>query len=101
MVALLVGLAQHPLLSASAQGSNGNVTVIKGYKHDPSPPVRGMHPRPWPPRAQKEKTAPGQVGKHQAQTDTVVQSSLAAAAMPAALLNFNGIPFPGVACNCA
>lgn len=33
--------------------------------------------------------------------DPVVQSSPASPAMPAAGLNFDGIAFPGVACNCA
>src|SRR6266571_8903933 len=44
--------------------------------------------------------------KHKDSPDPVVQnfgfsSDIASLNMPATTLNFNGIPFPGVACNCA
>src|SRR6266705_6922679 len=44
--------------------------------------------------------------KHKDEPDEVVQrfsflSSVSSINMPTALLNFDGIPFPGVSCNCA
>src|SRR4029453_6652289 len=39
--------------------------------------------------------------QHKDQPDTVVETTLADPAMPSPDLNFNGIPFPGVNCNCA
>jgi len=84
----------------SAQG-NGPVTVVHDYKHDVSPPVRSIVPLPLPGRPQREEGAPKQVGRHQDQLDPVVQNFNFPAAMPSPLLNFDGIPFPGVGCNCA
>lgn len=88
-------------LQSSAQGGPGRVTVVRDYKHDVSPPVRSIQPLPLPQRPQHEEVPPRQVGQHQAQADPIVQNTLAPAAMPGTVLNFDGIPFPGVACNCA
>jgi hypothetical protein len=85
-----------------AQGPAGNVTVGRDYKHDTSPPLRDMRPPVSPPRPEHEANVNPHINSgHQNQPDPVVQSSAFAAAMPSPLLNFNGIPFPGVACNCA
>jgi hypothetical protein len=41
------------------------------------------------------------IGRHRNSADPVVQGSPAAPNMPGTTLNFDGIPFPGVGCNCA
>jgi hypothetical protein len=101
LIFMLLGAGMNPTLSASAQGASG-VNVIRDYKHDMSPPLRDIQPPIIPPRPDHEEVAPHSTGiQHHNAPDTVVQSSLAAPAMPSTTLNFNGIPFPGVACNCA
>lgn len=80
----------------------GGPTVGRDYKHDVSPPLRDIPPSHIPPRPQHEANPPRSTGiQHVNSTDPVVQSSLAPLAVPSTSLNFNGIPFPGVACNCA
>ena len=92
---------QNRTAPALAQGSGG-VTVGRDYKHDVSPPLRDIQPVFVPPRHTHEANINPHINTaHTDQLDPVVQSSLAAAAMPSTILNFNGIPFPGVACNCA
>jgi len=100
VILVAVGAIQEPAVPASAQGPGG-VTVGRDYKHDVSPPLRDIVPSHLPPLPEHQETVPGRVGQHQDQADPVVQNFLAAAAMPATILNFDGIPFPGVACNCA
>src|SRR5204863_9150606 len=71
-------------------------------KHDVSPPLRDI---PVPPvQLEPQHVMPEPLGfTHTVSNgaDRVVQSSLAPAVMPAPILNFAGIPFPGVVCNCA
>ena len=101
LILIFLALDVFPAVPASAQGSNG-VTVVRDYKHDTSPPLRDIQPRPIPPHPLHEETEPRSTGtQHQNALDPVVQNTLAALAMPSTTLNFNGIPFPGVACNCA
>src|SRR4030095_7674869 len=91
----------HQTPSVSAQGPNP-VTVGRDYKHDVSPPLRDMQPVFTPPRAEHEENINPHINTgHKDQFDPVVQNTLAPLAMPSPILNFNGIPFPGVACNCA
>jgi hypothetical protein len=71
------------------------------YKHDTSPALHDITPKKLPPQHEHEEKGPLRVSQHQDQADPVVQSNPAAPAMPGTLLNFDGIPFPGVACNCA
>jgi len=86
---------------AFAQAAN-KVIVGHDYRHDVSPPLRDIKPAVVPPRHEHEANINPHINSaHQDQPDPVVQSSLAAASMPSPILNFNGIPFPGVACNCA
>ena len=86
---------------ASAQGP-GKVTVGHDYRHDVSPPLRDIKPPVSPPQHEHEANLNPHINSaHRDQPDPVVQSSSLAAAMPSPLLNFNGIPYPGVACNCA
>src|SRR5689334_12707205 len=101
MLFLSMGIQPGQAISISAQGANP-VTVGRDYKHDVSPPLRDIQPPFTPPRAEHEENIVRHINSvHQDQADPVVQSTLAAAAMPSPILNFNGISFPGVACNCA
>jgi hypothetical protein len=101
MLFLSMGVQPGQAISISTQGA-GHVTVGRDYKHDVSPPLRDIQPPFTPPRAEHEENIVRHINSvHQDQADPVVQSTLAAAAMPSPILNFNGIPFPGVACNCA
>jgi hypothetical protein len=84
-----------------AQGPGGNVTVGRDYKHDVSPPLRDIRPVSVPPRHEHEENLNVHIGRHTDQPDPVVQSTLFPAAMPGTILNFDGIPYPGVNCNCA
>ena len=79
-----------------------NWVVIHDTKHDVSPPLRDIPQLPVqldPLHVMFEPSGfPAPVSNR---ADTVVQSTMAPNAMPAPILNFTGIPFPGVACNCA
>ena len=81
------------------------VRVGASYHNDTSPPLRDIPPAPYVGKQQREANANPKIPHtHLDQPDPVVQNThLAApgAAMPTPILNFDGIPFPGVACNCA
>jgi len=87
---------------ASASSQAGGVTVGHSVKNDRSPALRSITPKPVTPVAnhQAAKTPPI-VHRHSNRKDSVVQKSLAAPKMPGPQLNFDGIGFPGVNCNCA
>ena len=102
--------------SVSAQGPNQNQSagepqVIASYHNDVSPPVRdipGWKGESKPPHEANEN--PKIPYRHHDSADPVIQSSharsrttavAAALNVPSTILNFNGIPFPGVGCNCA
>ncbi|HET9680880.1 MAG TPA: hypothetical protein VFP19_02495, partial [Candidatus Limnocylindrales bacterium] len=92
----------------AAQSANGPVEVSPGHfvgvdqKHDRSAALRDMQPLPLKaPPARDEDSGDHAASGHVNAPDTVVQTSLAAPAMPATSTSFNGIGFPGVNCNCA
>jgi hypothetical protein len=110
----LVGLGLFSGGSLSAQAPNANqqssgLTVGASYKNDISPPLRSMPP--WKAsdlKAEHEANENPKVPyRHHDTPDPVIQKShvstlnLLAPNLPATILNFNGIPFPGVGCNCA
>jgi hypothetical protein len=122
VVALVIGLNPRgigPLLAAPgadhaavsvADSANGPVAMGNGnsmgaaLKHDTSRPLRELkqypaHPLPAEDEEGDSDAASARPGPNAA--DTVVQSSPAAPAMPVTTLGFDGIGFPGVACNCA
>src|SRR5215471_19138865 len=102
---------KNPSLSAitySSLGQNNNVTVGESVHNDTSPPLRDMKQEKVNKRAEKEANENPKIPasrKHKDSEDPVVQGSdlLSAFApnMPAASLNIDGIPYPGVGCNCA
>ncbi len=110
----LVGLGLSSAGSLSAQAPNANQqssgsAVGASYKNDISPPLRSMPP--WKAsdlKAEHEANENPKVPyRHHDTPDPVIQKShistlnLLAPNVPATILNFNGIPFPGVGCNCA
>ena len=84
-----------------------DISVVASYHNDTSKPLRDIKPQPLVPKAVHENENPKIPNKHKDAADPVVQSrfsdltSLMTVNMPSPLLNFNGIGFPGVACNCA
>ncbi|HEX8025682.1 MAG TPA: carboxypeptidase-like regulatory domain-containing protein [Candidatus Limnocylindrales bacterium] len=92
----------------AAQSANGPVDVGNGVKvgasqkNDHSPALRtikAIPPRPLPAESDQdtEHTDRSPVKAN----DPVRQTSQPAVAMPSTALNFEGIDFPGVSCNCA
>ncbi|MDQ3199346.1 MAG: hypothetical protein M3Q46_09225 [Verrucomicrobiota bacterium] len=107
-VLALVALSISSPSAASAKGStfNNGVKVIRPDHSDISPALRNMDPFPVE-RVQEHEAAKNpriNTGVHKDVADQAVQKSmlsLLAPSIPAPILNFAGIPFPGVNCNCA
>ena len=103
--ALLLTAALLPsgaLFAGEPQELPNGMFVGISNKNDVSPALRDI---PEPPvmlqrmKVKHEKVF--SVWDDMAEYDPVVQDFLFPEAMPAPVLNFDGIPFPGVACNCA
>src|SRR5829696_337262 len=88
------------------QGRKPEVTVGESIRNDTSQPVREMKQQPvFKPRREANEN-PKIAHFHRDAPDRVVQKSVAAtefatANMPTVDMNFNGMQFPGVSCNCA
>jgi hypothetical protein len=78
-------------------------TVGRSYHNDASLPLRRMPALPMGPTREHIEANPNPKLKirHQDRQDRSVQNRLASPNMPSPILNFDGIPFPGVNCNCA
>ncbi|HUI36990.1 MAG TPA: hypothetical protein VLZ04_05830, partial [Gaiellaceae bacterium] len=88
--------------AATAGAAGKHAIVGHSYHNDTSRPLREMRASPLAPGREMEASPnPRAVSLHKDVRDTVVQSQPSLPNMPAPGLNFNGIPFPGVACNCA
>lgn len=101
LILLVLVSTQRQTVPVSAQGPGGGVIVVQDSHHDVSPPVRNVKASPVPPAPERAMLHPLPAGRHQDQPDAAIQRPLAAAAMPGPILNFDGIPFPGVGCGCA
>jgi hypothetical protein len=115
VIIALFGLGAFPGSSALAQvpGSPAPTKPVMqvgvSYYHDVSPALRDV--LPWPVQGkEREREAnlnPRIPHHHIDSPDPVVQNArvsalaLLAPAIPAPIRNFDGIPFPGVGCNCA
>src|SRR2546430_5911261 len=87
-----------------APQGRSDVITGKSVHNDASPPLRDMKQLPYMGPQREANKNPKVPHSHKDSKDTVVQSSEMAPAMgnmPSTQLNFDGIPFPGVACNCA
>ena len=88
---------------------DGEVTVGQSYHNDTSAPLRDIKPVPIKEREREEEENenPRIPHDHLDQPDGALQDqfvtlrSLLQPNMPGTTLNFDGIPFPGVVCNCA
>ncbi len=91
----------------SNQDQKDNITVVASYHNDTSIPLRDMKPQPILSKAEHADKNRKLPINHKDSPDPVVQDrfsdlrSLMTVNMPSPILNFNGIAFPGVACNCA
>ncbi len=88
-----------------AQTTANGVIVGQDYHHDTSPPLRTMPQIPYLPKGNPHEGNENPRIRISLRKDvsdaSAVQRSLAPLAMPATILNFDGVPFPGVVCNCA
>jgi hypothetical protein len=91
----------------SSQNQKSNVIVGASTRNDTSPPLRDMKQAKMGGRADHEANEnPKLPNNHIDSPDPVVQSASSVMAfaglnVPSPILNFNGIGFPGVSCNCA
>src|SRR5215213_1442179 len=94
-------------LNVPNQGRRPDVTVGPSVRNDTSPPLREMKQKPLDGGPEREANHNPKIPHfHKDAPDRVVQKSvsvteLMAADMPTADVNFNGIQYPGVTCNCA
>ena len=105
----LLALSINSSSTAVAAGANQSPKpiVIHSIHNDVSPALRDVDP--WPvQRVQEHEAAENpkiSTGLHKDMPDLVVQKGTLlgqlAPSIPAPILNFAGIPFPGVGCNCA
>jgi hypothetical protein len=103
----LVALSINTSSTATAAAKPNGVTVIYPDHSDISPAMRDVNP--WPvQRLQEHEAAENpkiSTGAHKDAKDLIVQKGTLlgqlAPSIPAPILNFAGIPFPGVICNCA
>jgi hypothetical protein len=99
---LLGGALCALLLSSFGIAADSRMTVGRSSRNDVSPPLRAIPPVPVVPKPPHMKREPLGLPKNvRSETDPVVQSRLAPAAMPATDLNFEGIDYPGFGCFCA
>src|SRR5713101_8172774 len=108
----LLGFSVYSSSSASAQAANqarSDVIVGTSYHNDVSPALRDV-PQGWPLVFKERHEAnpnPQIPNQHRDSPDAAVQNldisarALLAPTIPGPILNFSGIPFPGVGCNCA
>ncbi len=96
-------------MRSTGQNEKSSVIVGASVHNDTSPPLREMKQEKVAKKVEHEANENPKVPaslKHKDSPDTAVQSASSVAAfaglnMPSPLLNFDGIAFPGVACNCA
>ena len=87
---------------AQTNASHGKVIVGRSYKSDHSAAIRSYPKQPLSAQAEHEVSPnPHVASLHKNRPDAAVQRTAAKPNMPGPILNFDGIPFPGVACNCA
>ncbi len=100
----VLGHAMLQSVMPAKEQANNSVIVGTSYHNDTSPPLRDMKPLPVEPREEREANENPKiphVHKDSPDESVVQDQHISAPNMPAPILNFDGIPFPGVACNCA
>jgi hypothetical protein len=106
VVALLVlGRAQFgtSVVQAAEKSSGNSVIVGHSYHNDTSPPLREIPPQPYTGKPEHEANENPRIPNHHKDgPDEAVQSLHAPTLnMPAPVLDFDGVAYPGVSCNCA
>ena len=100
-------LADNSWASSMVQGRRQEITTGASIRNDTSVPIREMKQLPIFGKEKREANENPRIAHfHKDAPDRVVQTSIAAtdllaSNMPTADMNFNGIQFPGVSCNCA
>jgi hypothetical protein len=86
----------------------GGVTSAESYRNDVSPPLRSLPPSAARSAEHEANENPKVPHRHKDSNDPLIQNRHVSSALSqpapniaATLLNFDGIPFPGVGCNCA
>ncbi len=113
---VLIAVSLVGVNSSKAKGRSartGQISSVQAYQHDLSPALRDL-PSMWPPKETKEGEEreanlnpklplPYHVDTPDALVENPRVSALAllAPSIPSPILNFDGIPFPGVGCSCA
>jgi hypothetical protein len=100
----LLGLSVYSSSPAAAQEEKSQVTMIYPTHSDISPALRDQPALPVKMKQEHEAVENPYIATyHVDEPDTVVQKLLEQLMpnIPAPILNFDGIPFPGVICNCA
>src|SRR5207244_1745591 len=96
--------AKRRAVNSAAQGRSEVITGSSVH-NDKSEPLRDMKQLPIMRKPEREANENPKIShSHRDVTDSVVQNAATAsvtANMPGTTLDFDGIPFPGVACNCA
>ena len=88
------------------QGKKQPMTVVESIRNDTSPPVRDMKQHPvFKEKKEANKNPEGPASSQRCSGSRGPKATIATeffdAAMPTPVQNFNGMQFPGVACNCA
>jgi hypothetical protein len=98
-------LGTTPLARGAGPAGTGSIQVGASYHNDVSPPLRELATLPYDLREEGEGPLnPKLPNFHEDSLDPVIQRSLLqqlAPSIPATILNFDGIPYPGVGCSCA
>src|SRR5882762_7732471 len=95
------------LMRSSSQDQKSNVIVGASVRNDTSPPLRDMKQARVGKKVEHEANENPKVPtNHQDSPDPVVQGpdallAFAGLNVPSPILNFDGIVYPGVSCNCA
>jgi len=96
-------------IAAKVQKQGSLIFTGASIQNDTSPNLRDMKPQPYEGKGEEREAAenPKIPHNHKDSPDTAVQNevsslmALIAPSIPSPTLNIAGIPFPGVACNCA
>jgi uncharacterized repeat protein (TIGR01451 family) len=92
-----------PRAPLSATKHSRSIIVGHSVKNDVSRPLRSMPKKPFLGGGFEREASPNPrpVSRHKDAPDAARQTKAFAPNMPATTLNFDGILFPGVGCNCA